>query len=191
MVFYRSPDAAIGGFTLIEVLMAVFVLTLALTGMMRMQLTALRAQQQSNNQTAAIRLAAEMAEMIRAWHAPADDRPFVFDYRSGDAIAAGGDCYGGALCNPSALRAFGIGQWLAAIQANLPEARVSICRDATPWSAGARAYAWACNGGANAGIVIKLGWRTQTGGIGTAGSTTPPSAQTGPQLVLDMGDPAR
>jgi prepilin-type N-terminal cleavage/methylation domain-containing protein len=45
-----NATAMLRGFTLVEVLMAVLVLAIALTGMMRMHLTALRAQRQSSYQ---------------------------------------------------------------------------------------------------------------------------------------------
>ena len=185
-----APRAAIRGFTLIEVLMAVFVLALALTGMMRMHLTALRAQQQNMYQAGAMLLAVEMAEMIHAYRAPGDDHPFLFDYRSGDPIPAANDCYGGALCDPSALRAFGIGQWLDTAHVILPAARIRICRDARPWSSGGDGDAWACNGGGGAGIVIKLGWRSGPGDGNPAEASKSSAMQRGPQLVLGAGEPA-
>jgi type IV pilus assembly protein PilV len=173
------------GFTLVEVMMAVFVLAVALTGMMRLHLTALRTQRQSSYQTTAVMLANDMAEMIRAWAAPGIDAPFTFDYRAGDSRPAGADCLGGAVCDPDALRRFGVAQWLDTVKAALPMARVSICRDAAPWSE--HGFRWACSGG-NAGIVIKLGWRTETGDSGLQPSST--SAPTDrPQFVLNIGEP--
>jgi type IV pilus assembly protein PilV len=180
MSFNHKSDAAMHGFTLIEVLMAALVLALALTGMVRLHLTALRAQRQSVYQAGALQLATDMAEIIRAWRAPADDRPFLFDYRRGDAIPAANDCYGGALCDPPALRAFGVAHWLEAVRATLPAARVSICRDAAPWNAGG-GYAWSCSG--HGGIMIKLGWRMAS----DHGDRSEPSSQDGPQLVLGVG----
>jgi type IV pilus assembly protein PilV len=163
--------------------MAVFVLAVALTGMMRLHLTALRAQRQSSHQTTAVMLAGDMAEMIRAWAVPGVDAPFVFDFRAGDARPAAADCLGGATCDPDALRRFGVAQWLETVEAALPMARVSICRDAAPW--GENGFRWACSGG-NAGIVIKLGWRTEAGDGGSSSSSQSPSA---PQLVLNIGEP--
>jgi type IV pilus assembly protein PilV len=190
-----NSTAALRGFTLVEVLMAVLVLAIALTGMMRMHLTALRAQRQSSYQISAMQLASDMAEMIRAWRAPDDDRPFLFEYRYDAAIPAAGNCADGAVCDPSALRQFGVMRWLQAVKAALPQARVGICRDAQPWdsngdAAGAK---WACSGGSSAGIVIKLGWRREpeesgagnNGNAAAAGKT----AQ-GPQFVLQIGEPA-
>ncbi|HEY4316247.1 MAG TPA: type IV pilus modification protein PilV [Herbaspirillum sp.] len=176
------------GFTLVEVLMAVFVLAVALTGMMRLHLVALRTQRQSSYQAIAAGLASDMAEMIHAWAAPGIDAPFLFDYRAGEAPPAGADCLGGASCDPDALRRFGIAQWLQTLEAALPMARVSICRDAAPWSE--NGFKWACSGG-NAGMVIKIGWAAQAGDS----TSSPPSpasqssAAAGPQLVLNIGEP--
>lgn len=165
--------------------MALLVLAVALTGMMRLHLSALRIQRQSSYQTMAVMLASDMAEMIRAWAAPGVDAPFIFDYRAGDARPPSPDCLGGATCDPDALRRFGIAQWLDTVEAALPMARVSICRDAAPW--GEDGFRWACSGG-NAGIVIKLGWRAQTGDSDMSpSSTSPPPAR--PQFVLNIGEP--
>jgi type IV pilus assembly protein PilV len=164
--------------------MAVFVLAIALTGMMRLHLTALRAQRQSSYQTTAAHLAGDMAEIIRTWAAPGSDTPFLFDYKAGDTppMETAADCIGGAICDPAALRRFGVAQWLEIVDTALPMARVSICRDAAPWDA-AGAFGWACSGGA-AGIVIKLGWRAEAGG----GDDNNDSSN-GPQLVLNIGEP--
>lgn len=166
--------------------MAVFVLAVALTGMMHLHLAAMRAQRQSSYQTAAIGLAGDMAEMIRAWDTPAagDPDPFLFEHRAGNAMPATSDCLGGASCDPAALRRFGIAQWLENVQAALPMARVSICRDAAPWSP-AGAFQWTCSGG-NAGIVIKLGWRAENGNGGASASPS----EAGPRLVLNIGEPS-
>ena len=178
------------GFTLIEILMAILVLALALTGAMRLHLIALQALQQSNYQNDATLLAADMAEMIRAWHAPTDagDAPFLFDYRSGDPLAAAEDCTGGTLCDPAALRRFGIASWLHAVEDVLPMARVRICRDAAASGGGDGGVgqnagaAWACNGSRGAGIVIKIGWRPFD--IEASASSVPAA----PQFALDIGD---
>jgi type IV pilus assembly protein PilV len=187
---FKSFNKHLRGFTLVEVLMAVFVLAIALTGMMRLHLTALRAQRQSSYQTIAVQLAGDMAEMIRAWSAPGSDDPFLFNYRAGDALPAAMDCNGGAQCEPAALRQFGIGQWLETLQAALPMARVSICRDATPWDDSAGAFKWPCSGD-DAGVVIKLGWRTASGASGRSSSMSASTSEPQrPQLVLNIGEPA-
>jgi len=54
------------GFSLIEVLIAVFVLALGVIGVAGMQLTAMRTSQQSAFQTTAVELPAEMADKMRA-----------------------------------------------------------------------------------------------------------------------------
>ncbi|MES2933828.1 MAG: type IV pilus modification protein PilV, partial [Pseudomonadota bacterium] len=53
------------GFTLIEVLVSVFVLALGVIGAAGMQLTAMSTSQQSGSQTLALQLATELAENMR------------------------------------------------------------------------------------------------------------------------------
>lgn len=84
------------GFALVEVLAATFVLALALTGMLQMQLVALRTQQQNIYSGRAARLAADMAEMIFSYGGSAHGGPtaFMLDYRSEGPPASAPACYG-------------------------------------------------------------------------------------------------
>jgi type IV pilus assembly protein PilV len=156
---------AMRGFALIEVLMATLVLALALTGLLQMQLVALRAQQQNAYQSSAARLATEMAEMIRVYGATSQGgaATFLLDYHDDDdnTLPAAPGCDRGDRCSPAALRASSIALWLQTLQEELPHARVRICRDAAPYNIAAQDYRWACQSGAGAGIVIKLGWRVR------------------------------
>src|SRR5690606_15894095 len=61
-----STENGENGFSLIEVLVAVFVLAVGVIGAAGMQLAALRTTQQSSFQTRALHLAAEMADYMRA-----------------------------------------------------------------------------------------------------------------------------
>ena len=60
---HRTDIRRACGFTLVEVLMAVFVLAVALAGTMHLHLSALRAQRQSSYHGIALQLAGDMAEI--------------------------------------------------------------------------------------------------------------------------------
>jgi type IV pilus assembly protein PilV len=157
------------GFTLVEVLISVFVLALGVIGAAGMQLTALRTTQQSAFQTSALQLAAEMADKMRAndhqMKLADNSNPYLkVDYQSaaGSASAdAGPSCYGaGSSCIAGQLAQFDIDEWLKRIDTTLPAGRVLICRDATPWDSGINAFGWDCDASAsNAPLVIKIGWQ--------------------------------
>jgi type IV pilus assembly protein PilV len=161
------------GFTLIEVLVSVFVLTLGVIGVAGMQLTALRTTQQSSFQTIALELASEIAEKMRAnasqmKQADTTNAFLQVDYKSAgdmDPVAPATMCFNqSANCDPDELAKFDIYEWEKRIKATLPGGRAVICRDASPWDSGAEAYKWGCDTSSGAltntaSVVIKIGWQ--------------------------------
>ncbi len=153
------------GFTLIEVLISVFVLAIGVIGSAGMQLTALRTSQQSAFQSAAIALASEIADKMRI-----NDRqlkladnvnPFLdIDYQAAkDPIATSAvNCYA-ANCSAEELAKFDIDEWTARVKTALPGARVRICRDSRPWDSTAGALTWTCTAAAANPLVVKIGWQ--------------------------------
>lgn len=190
------------GFALVEVLVATFVLALALTGMLQLQLVALRTQQQNIYNGNAARLATDMAEMIYAYGGTAHGgaTAFMLDYRSERPPPPAPACHGSTRCGPDQLRASEVALWLQSLHEELPHGRARICRDAAPYDTTEKNYTWRCQSGGydsnngghgengshhSAGIVIKLGWRVP-GGFG-ATTASPADA---PLLVLGIGDPS-
>jgi len=157
------------GFSLIEVLVSVFVLAAGVIGAVAMQMASLQANRQSAYQSEAARLAADMAERIGAADVPADDggNPYLrVDHAAGQALppVPAEDCYGAeASCDSTQSTQFALTEWLNRLDAVLPGMRVRICRDAAPWDAGRRRYTWACAPSAQAPIAIKIGWRDVPG----------------------------
>lgn len=158
------------GFSLIEVLISVFVLALGVIGSAGMQLGALRTTQQSTFQTTALELAAEMADMMRtnATQMKLADNPFLkVNYQSAsgtDPAPPGTLCYGNASgCDAEALAKFDIYEWEKRIKLSLPGGRALICRDAAPWDSDVGTLAWTCAGPSadGAGMVIKIGWQAK------------------------------
>lgn len=159
------------GFSLIEVLVSVFVLTVGVIGAASMQLSAMRTTQQSVLQTNALHLAAEMADTMRAninsMQAADQDNPYLrVDYHSARQTdgSSNGDCYGtNAYCDSKQLAQSDIAEWLRHLNAVLPGARVRICRDDQPWSAAEQNFRWNCSDASitNASIVIKIGWHNK------------------------------
>ena len=154
------------GFSLVEVLVAVLVLALGVLGAARLQLTALRTGQQSGLHSAAVQLAAEMADRIRAndasMRAADADNPFLgadYDAANGTPLAPA-LCYASG-CDSEALARFDLYEWQRRLQAALPGARAAICRDGEPWNAAARAFQWECDDEPDAPLVIKVGWHAR------------------------------
>lgn len=158
--------AASKGFSLIEVLVSVLVLAVGVIGTAGMQLAAMRTGTQSSFQTAAVQLASELADKMRAnsasMKAADTGNPYIgIDFQGGPepGAAPSKSCYTDT-CNSQELAQFDIHAWQSKLAAALPNARALVCRDAQPWSSSAQAFTWDCDSaGGNTSLVIKIGWQ--------------------------------
>jgi type IV pilus assembly protein PilV len=155
------------GFSLIEVLISVFVLTVGVIGALGMHMSALRTTQQSVFHSNALHLAIEMADKMHTnidpMHSADKDNPYLqIDHQSVSSVSGETqvNCYsGGGYCDAQQLAQFDIAEWLSRIDTALPGGRVRICRDAAPWDSAMQTYDWNCSSSTSAApIVIKIGW---------------------------------
>ena len=166
-----------GGFTLIEVLVALLVLTIGILGASAAQLAALRSGHQSRLMSDGVRLAGLLADSMRANIEPmaaADpDNPYLqlrYDAATDGAPASAPQCLAGAGCGAVQMAEADIDQVRQALHERFPGGRVAVCRDSAAWDAGRGALRWACAGASRgAPIVIKLGWRGNEIGGGGGG----------------------
>ena len=157
------------GFSLIEVLVSVFILTVGVIGALGMHLHALRTAQQSAYQTHALHLGEDMADAMRAnveqmSLADGINSYLQVDYQSSSTSGHSSNlaCYGAnGDCDTQELARFDIDQLLQHIDADFPGGRVRICRDALPWNAAAERFEWDCASASStvAPLVIKIGWQ--------------------------------
>ena len=167
-----------GGFTLIEVLVALLVLAIGILGASATQLAALRSGHQSRLMSDGVRLAGLLADSMRANIEPmaaADpDNPYLqlrYDAATDGAPASASQCLAGAGCGAFQMAEADIDQVRQALHERFPGGRVAVCRDSGAWDAGRGALRWACDGASSgAPIVIKLGWRGKKTGGGDAPS---------------------
>ncbi|MEO7493769.1 MAG: type IV pilus modification protein PilV [Massilia sp.] len=155
-----------GGFTLIEVLVAVFVLALGIVGACATHAVSLRTRHESSLMSSAVHLGATLADSMRANPAqmriPDGRNPYLqlrYDSALDGPPAPPPPCHHAASCDSAAMAEFDIGQLRQAVHASFPGGRVLVCRDQRVWDASRHALGWDCAGGADAPIVIKLGWR--------------------------------
>jgi type IV pilus assembly protein PilV len=154
------------GFTLIEVLVAMFVLALGVVGAAGTQVSAARLRQQAALESEAVQLAASLGARMRvnaAQMALADaSNPYLqfrYDALDGDPVAPPAQCFGAAACDPAQLAAFDLYEAARLVQGAFPGGRIAVCRDGSGWNAALQAFEWTCAGGAGAPVVVKLGWR--------------------------------
>jgi type IV pilus assembly protein PilV len=154
-----APQAR--GFTLIEVLVAILVLSLGVLGAAGMQVASLRANREARAQETGTRLATELAELIRANHtqarnAAAATNPYLLDFQ-GDAPAPAATCFTSTACTtPLAIAQRDVADWSARADALLPGIRVRVCYDSDPYTA-AGLPQWECNDEGET-MVVKIGW---------------------------------
>ena len=182
----RASRVAVAGFSLVEVLVSIVVLSFGLLGMVGMQAAALQSNRDSRAQSAAVFLARELAETIRGNKAegiklPASN-PYVGAFSSPLAVGAPSYCLnvavGTTACTGSGDVANAqMAEWLNRVDAELPGARVAVCFDSDPFDSAGRPR-WACNGTGDI-LVIKMGWtrgstdKTKSGNDALERATTP------------------
>lgn len=181
------------GFSLIEVLVAIVVLSFGLLGMVGMQAFALQSNREARLQGQAAVLARELAEMMRGNKVIGADPSSTVNFYLG-AFSVGGltmgsnasYCSGASTSTPCATPAdvakSEMTDWLNRVNTELPDARVTICFDGTPYDTNGMPQ-WTCAAtGADEIAVIKIGWtrsaldRSQTGAAAIeSASSNPPS----------------
>lgn len=182
----------VSGFTLIEVLVAVFVLAVGVMGTVAAQTVALRTRHDSALMSHGVQLATSFADRMRAntaqMRVPDDANPYLkirYDAASdGPPAPPSRPCHSGAACDSAEMASFDIYELQGELHAGFPAPRVSICRDALMWSEEADGLSWDCSGAASDPIVIKIGWRLRPSRNGTKSDSTPVVA------IVVSGDPA-
>lgn len=176
-----STKHSAAGFSLVEVLVSIVVLSVGLLGSIGMLLASVRTGNETATFTAALNLARDLSEKARmnkglAVTNDAANAYLVEDWRAGsasDTPSAGAACVtASAACTPADLAAWDMREWKRRIAKALPDARLSVCFDEAPWNAAAGEYTWACSKTGRT-VVVKLGWTPRTGDE-TSRSSPPP-----------------
>jgi type IV pilus assembly protein PilV len=176
-----SRPAGARGFTLLEVLVAIVVLSFGVLGAVGLQAAALQANREARNQSTAVALGRELGDLMRGNKDIAiatAGNPYLIDY-TGTLPGAN------PACNPcttaTQVAEFNMRDWLTRVGDALPGARVVVCFDATPYSGADGVPEWACsNDGGLA--VVKIGWTRQS----TQAGATEPERAVRPAVVLPL-----
>ena len=176
------------GFSLIEVLISIIILSFGLLGMVGLQAAALQANREAKAQSTASSLARELAEMMRGNKdigLLTSSNPYFGNFSSPLTPAATAYCMNVATsttpcADTTAIANAQMTEWLSRVDSELPGAQVSICVDSAPFDSNGTPQ-WICNtSGTGATTVIKMGW--------TRGSTN--RARTGSDLLDRATTPA-
>jgi type IV pilus assembly protein PilV len=146
------PSSASAGFTLLEVLVTVLVLSIGLLGLAGLQTAGLRSGQSAAQRSAATQLAVDIIDRVRA-------NPLAKDQYA--ANAAGSDDCLGIACTPEQMAGYDLAQWTAALAAQLPSGEGTVCKDSSPNDGTPGSPA--CDDGGNT-FAVKIWWDDQRTG---------------------------
>lgn len=124
----RAPARPVPGFTLLEVLIAILVLSIGLLGLAGLQFSALRNNTQSYERSQAVAFAYEIADRMRANRASAGAG--LFQLTPTDVPVAALNC-DAVPCNRAEIAQFELARWRMNLVNTLPGATASItCSEA-------------------------------------------------------------
>ena len=172
---YRTQS----GFSLIEVLVAIIILSVGMLGAVGMQATALQSNKETRYQAIATTFGRELAEKMRgnntvAIKTVAAENPYLFDATLSAAPATPSglvNCFTSSTgcTSPVTLATWDVFDWQQRVQLALPTPRVKVCFDDDPFDSAGKAR-WACAPGTGATggnvAVLKMSWtRNNTAGV--------------------------
>ncbi len=145
-----------GGFTLMEVLIAMVVLSIGLLGLAGLQAAGLRNNHSAYLRSQATILAYDMADRVRA---NLDHGAGVVDpahFYDDPTPTQNANCVGSAGCTQAQMAQHDAYEWTQALAAALPSGQGVVCLDSTP-ADGDDAASPECDGGGNL-YAIKVWW---------------------------------
>ncbi|OYT98812.1 MAG: type IV pilus modification protein PilV [Burkholderiales bacterium PBB1] len=151
------------GFTLVEILVAIVVLSFGVLGVVGMQAAALQSNRAARNQSTAVALGRELADIMRgnkdvALATSTSSNPYLVANYTGTLPTISANCFTAACTSTLAVAQYDMNQWLARVSAALPQARVVVCFDDTPYASSTGLPQWDCTSAANQTLVVKIGW---------------------------------
>jgi len=165
-VFPNGTDRAADqrGFTLVEVLISVIILSIGVLGAMGMQVASMQSNKEMRYQVIATSIARELAEKMRGNHAVATqitttDNPYLLDttITSNSTFSAPTpNCYLASCPTGLNIATWDIYDVQVRLKDTLPSPRIRICMDSQPFTSSGTPQ-WACT---NTGdiAVLKLAW---------------------------------
>ena len=183
------------GFSLVEVLVAIVVLSFGLLGMVGMQAFALQSNREARLQGQAAVLARELAEMMRGNKVVGSDPNasnnfYLGTFAVGSLEMGANASYcssvstSAACTTPADTAKAEMTDWLNRVNTELPDARVTICFDGAPYDTNGMPQ-WACTlTGADEIAVIKIGWTQSALNRSLTGAALIENATSNPPSII-------
>lgn len=149
------------GFSLVEVLASVVILSFGLLGMAALQSSALKANREARLQSRAVLLARDLAEHIRNNNSvgllTGSSNPYLGKFKTDPLVpTTPAYCMRTGCTTSKEIAQAEMTEWLYRVSKQLPGARVDVCFDEKPFDANGLPH-WTCSETGNE-IVIKIGW---------------------------------
>jgi type IV pilus assembly protein PilV len=181
---FQSPGQS--GFSILEVLIAIIILSMGMLGAVGMQAAAMQANKETRNQAAAATLGRDLAERMRGNHTIAiktlaADNPYIFDATLTGIVATPSvNCFTTGCPTVKDAASWDVADWQTRVQTALPTPRVNVCFDKDPFDSAGKPR-WVCTNDGNV-TVLKMSWtRSNTSG------TLEFAANTGiPMIVIPL-----
>jgi type IV pilus assembly protein PilV len=153
------------GFTILEVLIAILILSIGMLGAVGMQAAAMQSNKETRSQSVAASFARELADKMRGNHGvaikvTAADNPFLVPETTltgtGTFTAPAENCFTSACSTPAAVAAWDMADWQNRLRNALPDPKFKVCFDKTPFAADGTAQ-WECTDNGDI-TVLKMAW---------------------------------
>ena len=177
------------GFTLVEVLIAIVILSIGVLGALGMQVNAIRMNKEVRYQSVALTLARELAEKMRGNHVVAIEtttsaNPYLLNttLNADTSVSSpSSNCFTASCSTGGDIARWDIYEWQLRMRDALPSPKIVICMDSDPFDSSGQPQ-WTCNNTGNV-AVLKVAWNRAT----TTGETEfTASSTTLPMLVLPL-----
>ncbi len=179
---HTSSCRAQAGFSILEVLIAIIILSIGMLGAVGMQATAMQSNKETRNQATAATFARELAEKMRGNHTvaiktAAADNPYLFDTTLGASATIATpavNCFINGCPTVKDAATWDVADWQGRLQTALPTPRVKVCFDQNPFDSDGKPR-WDCTDDGDISV-LKMSWtrKNTAGTLEFAGSTGMP-----------------
>lgn len=118
------------GFTLLEVLIALLILSIGLLGLASLQTSGLRSNQMASMRTTSTQLAYDIADRMRANPVGVDAQNYTIAANAADPVILSGENCESITCSTSQMATYDLAQWRGAVR-SLPGGTSAIVRTVT------------------------------------------------------------